>query len=73
MFGWLRNVFKKEEIHEENPIKSITLGERDSEGFCDTYVNGEKTNLRMLVFTEEEVQRLHEIGDKIHKENEGKN
>lgn len=73
MFGWLRNVFKKEEIHEENPIKRITLGEKDAEGFCDTYINGEKTNLRMLVFTKNQSLRIQEIVDKIYKENEGKN
>jgi len=37
-------------------IPSITCGERDEKGFCDTYVNGEKTNVRMLVFTEEHKQ-----------------
>lgn len=39
-------------------IKSITCGERDEKGFCDTYVNGVKTNVRMLIFTEEEINRL---------------
>jgi hypothetical protein len=47
-------------------IHSITCGERDEKGFCGTYVNGEKTNVRMLVFTEEEVERLHKIQDDIN-------
>lgn len=42
-------------------IKTITCGERDKFGFCDTYVNGEKTNVRMLIFTEDEIKRLHDI------------
>jgi hypothetical protein len=53
-------------------IHSITCGERDENGFADTYVNGEKTNVRMLLWTEEEIERLHKIADKIHKENGSK-
>lgn len=54
----------------ESPeIKSVTLGERDEDGYCDTYVNGKKTNVRMLVFTKEQVDRLHKIGEEIHKKN----
>lgn len=41
-------------------IESITCGERDEHGFADTYVNGNKTNVRILVFTEEEIKRLQE-------------
>jgi hypothetical protein len=46
----------------ESKIHSITCGERDEHGFCDTYVNGEKTNIRMLVFTEEEIKKLQNNG-----------
>lgn len=49
-----KKFFKKEET------KEITLGERDENGFCDTYIEGEKTNLRMLVFTEKEANKLFE-------------
>ena len=40
---------------------SITCGERDENGFADTYRNGKKTNVRMLLFTEEQVERLQAI------------
>jgi hypothetical protein len=53
-------------------IHSITCGERDENGFAYTYVNGEKTNVRILLWTEEEIDRLHKIVDKIHKENDSK-
>ena len=53
-------------------IHSITCGERDENGFADTYVNGKKTNVRMLLWTEEEIERLHKIADKIYKENGSK-
>lgn len=50
--------FRKKKQTEK--IESITCGERDEHGFADTYVNGKKTNVRMLIFTEEEIKRLHE-------------
>jgi hypothetical protein len=59
-------------LPQTNVIHSITCGERDKNGFADTYVNGEKTNVRMLLWTEEEIERLHKIADKIHKENGSK-
>ena len=31
----------------------LTCGERDENGFADTYVNGKKTNVRMLLFDKE--------------------
>jgi len=37
----------------------ITCGERDGNGFCDTYKNGEKTGVKMLVFTENEIEKLN--------------
>jgi hypothetical protein len=36
----------------------ITCGERDENGVCDTYVNGEKTNVRLLVFKPEELLKI---------------
>lgn len=44
-----------------NEIKSITVGERDEKGFADVYVNGEKTNCRMLIFTPEQINKLEKI------------
>jgi hypothetical protein len=63
---------RKAALNKPVVIHSITCGERDENGFADTYVNGEKTNVRMLLWTEEEINRLHKIADKIHKENDSK-
>lgn len=43
---------------------SITCGERDDDGFCDCY-NGVKSNVRLLVFSPEEVERLNEVQNNI--------
>ena len=74
MIKWIKNLFKNRNKQLTKPavIHSITCGERDENGFADTYVNGEKTNVRMLLWTEEEINRLHKIADKIHKENDRK-
>ncbi len=47
----------------------FTIGERDEEGFCDVYKDGEKTNVRILTFTSEQVERLQRILDRIYREN----
>jgi len=65
LWKWLFGTGKKQ-LDIPDVIHSITCGERDEKGFCDTYVNGKKTNVRMLVFTEEEVERLHKIQDDIN-------
>ena len=65
---FFKNYFGKKEVDNTSYIESITCGERDEHGFCDTYVNGVKTNVRMLVFTEEEVSRLHEVQRDMTKE-----
>jgi len=65
LWKWLFGT-RKQQCNINDVIHSITCGERDENGFCDTYVNGEKTNVRMLVFTEEEVARLHKIQDDIN-------
>jgi len=57
MIKWIKKLLGIN-THSESKIESITLGERDEKGFCDTYVNGEKTNVRMLVFTEEQIKKL---------------
>lgn len=66
LFKLFKKIFKRKQLVAENPIKSITVGERDEEGFCYAYVNGEKTNLRLLVFSEEEIEKLHKIEKEIH-------
>ncbi len=74
MIKWIKNLFRSRDKQLTKPavIHSITCGERDENGFADTYVNGEETNVRMLLWTEEEINRLHKIADKIHKENDSK-
>lgn len=74
MIKWIKNLFRSrnEQLTKPAVIHSITCGERDENGFCDTYVNGEKTNVRMLVFTAEQIEKLHKIVDKIYKENDSK-
>ena len=44
--------------NQPKPIQNITCGDRDENGFCDTYVDGVKTNVRMLIFTQEEIKKL---------------
>lgn len=41
-------------------VNSITCGEQDENGFCDTYVNGEKSNVRLLIFNKEQVEKIRE-------------
>lgn len=66
--NWIKRLFKKQ-LYNYNHIKSITVGERDENGFCDTYVNGEKSNVRLMVWEKEEVEKLQKISDKIHNKN----
>lgn len=69
MINWIKKLFggKKED---DDEIHSITCGEPDENGFCDTYVNGEKSNVRMLVWTKEQVEKLHKITDEIYKKHD---
>ena len=46
-------------------IKSITCGKQDENGFCDTYVNGEKSNVRLLIFNKEQVAKIREMQKKL--------
>ena len=64
--NWIKKIFKKEK-NKPNDIRSITCGERDENGFCDTYVNGEKSNVRLMVWSREEVEKLQKISAEIHK------
>lgn len=50
--------------------QSWSTGERDEKGFAKLYVDGVETKINMLVWTQEEVERLHRIQEKIEKENE---
>jgi len=62
--NWFRKLFKSKE--KKKTIRTITYGERDENGFADTYVNGKKTNVKMLLFSKEEIEKLQKIGEKIY-------
>ena len=53
-------------------MQNITCGMRDKNGFADTYVNGNKTNVRLLLFDKEEVEKLQKIGAEIHNKSNNK-
>ena len=53
-------------------IHSITCGERDENGFADTYVNGKKTNVRLLLWDKDDVEKLKKIGEEIHNKKSSK-
>ena len=69
----LKWLFGNKEKNDPTKIHSITCGERDENGFADTYVYGEKTNVRILLWSKEEIDKVHEILDKLHKESYNKN
>ena len=74
MVKWIKNLFRSRNKQLTKPavIHSITCGERDKDGFADTYVNGKKTNVRLLRWDREDVERLQKIGEEIHKNNSSK-
>lgn len=47
--------------------KKITIGEIDKEGFCNVYVDGKESKLRMLVFTKEQSEKLLEAVEEAYK------
>lgn len=63
---------QKEALTIHSVVDSFTCGERDEKGFADLYVNGKKTNTRLLLWDKEEVERLQKIAEKIHSENRSK-
>lgn len=68
MIKFIRNLLKgrKQQYNIPDDIHSITYGERDKDGFTDTYVNGKKTNVRLLFWDKEEVENLQKISEEIH-------
>lgn len=65
---FLKNIFKSKRKNNEHkePI-DITIGQRDAEGFAEVFKNGEATGLRMLVFTQEQIEKFWEAGDPDYK------
>ena len=70
MINWIKNLFRSrnKQLTKPTVIHSITCGERDENGFAVTYVNGEKTNVRLLLWDREDVERLQKIGEQIQKD-----
>jgi hypothetical protein len=63
---------KKPALNKPAVISSITCGERDDKGFADLYVNGKKTNTRLLLWDKEEVEKLQKIAEEIYSEKRSK-
>jgi hypothetical protein len=73
--NWIKKLFRKKTQKQcaiSGVVDSFTCGERDEKGFADLYVNGKKTNTRLLLWDKKEVERLQKIGEKIHNENRSK-
>jgi len=70
--NWINKLFSKKndkQCNIHNVVHSITCGERDENGFADTYVNGKKTNVKLLLWNKKEVERLQKISEEIHNKN----
>jgi hypothetical protein len=48
--------FRKKSIDSPN----ITVGERDENGYAYIYSNGNRTNLRILLFDKEKIDKMYE-------------
>lgn len=71
LFGILYWYFDKkyENICKElyDSCKNITVGKPDNNGFADTYIDGKKTNTKLLLFSEKDISKLQGISDDIYK------
>ena len=56
MKDWLINLFKR-----RKKITSITTGTKDDKGYADVLINGEKTNIRVLLWTQEDIDYLQSL------------
>lgn len=50
----------KKDKKEEKKFELI-CGERDENGMCETYINGVKSNIKLLVFSESQIETILEI------------
>ena len=41
--------------------KDITFGEQDERGFCEILVDGEKSNVKILVWSKEQIDRIQNL------------
>lgn len=74
MINFIKRLFQKKEERTvfaqtiEHKPTSITCGPVDSNSFADVYVDGEKTNVRMLMWSKEEVEYLQKIAAEVQEE-----
>lgn len=61
---WISEIINLGKSEKDNE-SSFTLGEVDNDNFSHLHVDGEKTNLRMLVFSVEQIERLNKIIDEL--------
>jgi len=59
---------KKQSKEPSKPPK-ITYGEPDDKGYVRVYVNDKPSKVSLLTFTPEQVKKLQDIADELHKEN----
>lgn len=52
-------------------IKELTVGQKDADGFADVFVNGNPTNVKMLIFDKEQIERLHMAAEENRKKKGG--
>ena len=59
MKDWLINLFKRRE-----KITSITFCNTNDKGLADVLMNGKKTNLKVRLWTQEEIDHLQSLIEK---------
>jgi hypothetical protein len=74
VLNFLKKIFRnKIKNNESKEPMDITIGQRDAEGFAQVFKNGEATGLKMLVFTQEQIEKFWEAGDPDYKANKREN
>ena len=52
-------------------IKELALGQKDADGFADVILNGEPTNVRLLLFDKKQIERLNKVTEENRKNKGG--
>ena len=52
-------------------IKELTVGHKDADGFADVILNGKPTNIRLLLFDKEQIERLNKVAEENRKSKGG--
>jgi hypothetical protein len=66
---FLKNLFKRsKKTKQESHIPiNLTVGQRDSNGYSEVFIDGKPTGKYMLVFTEKQMEKIWEAGDPDYK------